>query len=76
MHEEDGSLHLTLAPHDAKTVIERGWGERQGLSGVLLPRSYLMVYAPRSGENEEEEIKVVESIIRASVRFMLEQQKV
>jgi hypothetical protein len=30
-----------------------------------------MVYAPRQGEGEEEEVKIVEGIIKAGVKFML-----
>jgi hypothetical protein len=71
LHPLDGSMHLSVAPKDAKLVIERGWGERFGLSGTLLPCTYVMVYAPRSGPDEEAEMKVVENIIKAAVKFML-----
>ncbi|KAE8445355.1 hypothetical protein EG329_013477 [Mollisiaceae sp. DMI_Dod_QoI] len=71
VHESDGSMHVSIAPKDAKLVIERGWGERFGLSGSVLPVTYTMIYAPRPGEEEEEEMKIVERIIRAGVKFML-----
>lgn len=70
LHESEGSLHVCLSPPDAKLVIERGWGERFGLSGSIVPVTYIMVYAPRQGEGEEE-VKIVEGIIRAGVKFML-----
>lgn len=60
-------MHVSISPKDAKLVIEKGWGERFGLSGTILPVTYTMVYAPR----DEEEIKVVERIVRAGVKFML-----
>lgn len=56
-----------LAPRDARLVIERGWGERFGLSGTVMPSWYVMVYAPRS----EAEMSVVEGILRAAARFMI-----
>jgi len=60
-------MHVSISPKDAKLVIEKGWGERFGLSGTILPVTYTMVYAPR----DEEEMKVVERIVRAGVNFML-----
>lgn len=71
MHPLDGSVHLSLAPRDAKLVIERGWGERFGLSGSLLPVTYIMVYAPRQGEREAGETEIVEKIVTAGMKFML-----
>ena len=51
-------------------VIERGWGERHPLSGISrhvpLPKEYLMIYAPR----DEEELAVLELIIKASIGYM------
>ncbi|KAM0435159.1 hypothetical protein ACHAPT_003249 [Fusarium lateritium] len=67
MHGSDGSLHLNLAPKDAKLVLERGWGQRHPLSGRMLYTGLVMIYAPRG----EEELEVVERITKASVRFML-----
>ncbi|KDQ57265.1 hypothetical protein JAAARDRAFT_35892 [Jaapia argillacea MUCL 33604] len=64
----DYSLHLILAPQDCKLVIERGWGERHPLSGVLkaLPSQYLMVYAPR----DDAELDAVEAIVKAAIGYM------
>lgn len=71
LHESDGgSMHVSMSPKDAKLVIEKGWGERFGLSGTFLPITYTMVYAPR----DEEEMKVVERIVRAGVKFMLDEK--
>ncbi|KAM5373466.1 hypothetical protein ACJZ2D_006960 [Fusarium nematophilum] len=67
MHESDGSMHVNLAPKDAKLVLERGWGERHPLSGRGLYVGMVMVYAPRG----EAELEVVKGITRAAVRFMV-----
>ncbi|KAF5654560.1 hypothetical protein FHETE_11287 [Fusarium heterosporum] len=67
MHGSDGSMHVNLAPKDAKLVLERGWGQRHPLSGTILYLGNVMVYAPRS----EEELEVVKSITRAGARFMV-----
>ncbi|KAF4996802.1 hypothetical protein FGRMN_4278 [Fusarium graminum] len=67
MHGSDGSMHVNLAPKDAKLVLERGWGQRHPLSGTILYLGNVMVYAPRN----EEELEVVESITRAGARFMV-----
>lgn len=74
IHTSDGSMHVSVSPKDAKMVIERGWGERFRLSGSILPVSYTLIYAPRAGPDEDEEIKVVEAIIRAGTKFMLGQE--
>ncbi|RFU34230.1 hypothetical protein B7463_g2185, partial [Scytalidium lignicola] len=65
IHDADGSLHVSLAPKDAKLVIERGWGQRHSLVRMFHP-GYMMIYGPRN----EEEIAVVEKIIDAGARFM------
>jgi hypothetical protein len=64
-------MHISLSPLDAKLIIEKGWGERFGLSGTIVPVTYVMIYAPRLGDKEEEDCKVVERILRAGMRFML-----
>ncbi|KIN07776.1 hypothetical protein OIDMADRAFT_174695 [Oidiodendron maius Zn] len=74
LHPLDGSLHVSLAPRDAKLVIEKGWGERFGLSGTVLPVTYIMVYAPRPGAAEEREAEIVERILTAGMKFMLGEQ--
>jgi len=68
-------MHVSLSPVDAKLVIERGWGQRFGLSGTVLPVTYVMVYAPRQGEEEEGDLNVVERIVGAAVKFMLGEEK-
>ncbi|KAL2826711.1 hypothetical protein BDW59DRAFT_171786 [Aspergillus cavernicola] len=74
----DHSVHVTLAPADCKRVIEAGWGQRFPLSGStvfrnlsfgrmsVLPLEYVLIYAPR----DEEEIRIVMGIIKASVRYV------
>ena len=48
-------------------MIERGWGERHPISGVIvLPKEYLMIYAPLT----EEDVRIVGRILRASVGYM------
>ena len=62
MHGSEGSMHLTLHPQDAATVIECGWGERHPLAGRWLLEGFVMVYAPVS----EEELRCVMEIVRAA----------
>lgn len=64
-HRPQGSMHLLLNPLDARTVIERGWGELHGLSGMLVPASYALLYAPRT----EDELDAVRSILRATLEW-------
>ncbi|KAI1806588.1 hypothetical protein F4811DRAFT_135938 [Daldinia bambusicola] len=69
----EGSVHVTVSPADAKTVIEGGWGERHRLAGVFGTRGmvawgYVMVYAPR----DEEEFAVFKEIILAGARYVSE----
>ncbi|KAL5526932.1 hypothetical protein ACEPAF_8659 [Sanghuangporus sanghuang] len=64
---KDYSLHVTLAPQDCRLVIERGWGERHPMSGVIkLPKEYLMIYSPLT----EDDVRLVGLILRASVGYM------
>ena len=60
-----------LSAADAKVVLEKGWGERHGLSGrgVGVPLGYVMVFAPRSVEEVEE---VIGMVARAAARYGLE----
>lgn len=74
LHPLEGSMHVSLAPRDALLVIERGWGERFGLSGSLLPVTYILVYAPRPGDREAKEAEIVERILTAGTKFMLGEQ--
>jgi hypothetical protein len=64
--EAEGSSHVKLSLADAKEVSEKGWGERHGLSGKMLPWGYVMIYAPR----DEEEVKIMSKFFRASIAFM------
>ncbi|KAF9889706.1 hypothetical protein FE257_007012 [Aspergillus nanangensis] len=69
-HPSDGSMHLTLHPADVRVVLEMGWGERHPLAREKwwlgkrsVPAGFVMVYAPRDGE----ELAVVMQVIRAAV---------
>jgi len=63
---DDGSLHLVLSPTEVDQVIENGWAERHPLAGRFgLPENIVMVYGPR----DEEELRVVEELVRASHAF-------
>ncbi|KAJ4343136.1 hypothetical protein N0V95_006751 [Ascochyta clinopodiicola] len=67
-HPSDGSLHLTLHPADAKTMVENGWGERHPLARGgwfrrFVPREFVLIYAPRS----ETELDAVMQIVAASI---------
>lgn len=64
VHPSENSLHVYMAPRDAKAVIEAGWG-RSFSAPWLAPPSWIMVYAPR----DEKEVAVVETIVRAAVDF-------
>ncbi len=66
----EGSCHAVLSAADAKLVLEKGWGERHGLSGRALgfPLGYIMIFAPRSVR----EVKIVGMIARAAARYGLE----
>lgn len=67
-HTTEGSSHALLSPADAKLVIQRGWGERHGLSGKLrIPLSFVMIFAPRN----DTEVQIVERIVRAAAQYGL-----
>ena len=69
VHPSDGgSMHVTLCPGDMEVVIKAGWGERHPLARGgwferFVPEGFVLVYAPRS----EEEVEVVMRIIEAAV---------
>ncbi|RMZ02338.1 hypothetical protein D0860_07246 [Hortaea werneckii] len=70
-HPSDGSLHLTLHPADARTVLEAGWGERHpiargGWFERFVPGGFIMCYAPR----DEREVETVLMIVRAAAWFV------
>ena len=68
IHTTEGSLHALISPTDAKLVIERGWGERHGLSGKLgIPLNFIMIFASRN----EMEVEIIERIIWAAARYGL-----
>ena len=66
----EGSSHAVLSAADAKLVLDRGWGERHGVSGRALgfPLGYVMIFAPRSMQ----EVATVGMIARAVARYGLE----
>ncbi|KIW13061.1 hypothetical protein PV08_08248 [Exophiala spinifera] len=74
----DGSIHCTLHPHDVKTVIEKGWGERHPLSTRLaywptrvfcdIPAaptadSRVVLYAPRN----QSDLDAISQVVCAAV---------
>ncbi|KAK3686668.1 hypothetical protein LTR37_019599 [Vermiconidia calcicola] len=67
VHPAENSLHVWLSGPDAKTVVEKGWGERFPLSAMgLCHPSLVMVYAPRSAED----VDVIEEIVKAGVGYL------
>lgn len=69
VHPADGSMHMILSHSDARTVVERGWGERHGLAGrrLGLPATYTLIYAPR----DERDLPIVSRILDAAIAYML-----
>lgn len=68
VHPSDGSMHMILGASDAKAVIDRGWGERHPLAGVLpgLPDTYLLIYPPRTPA----ELRVAARILEGAISHM------
>ncbi|KAJ7644850.1 hypothetical protein FB45DRAFT_824988 [Roridomyces roridus] len=70
MHDyHDYTCHLALAAQDGRQVIQKGWGQRHPLAGPGMPgppNEWTFLYAPRN-----EEMRVVEKIIEASVGYMI-----
>lgn len=70
----DGSVHLYVAPGDAKIAIERGWAERHRLAtpqdskmfGITIASTYLLFSGPR----DDEEMNVMKTFLEAGLRFM------
>lgn len=61
-----GSLHLMLPGVEAQTVVAAGWGEDHYLvTQGQFPAGLLLVFSPRN----EEELEVVQSIVRRSYDF-------
>ncbi|KAI0976984.1 hypothetical protein F4678DRAFT_130768 [Xylaria arbuscula] len=57
VHDE-GSTHVCASLIDAAEIVRKGWGERHRLSGVkrIVPWGYVLVYAPREGNEEDWEV--------------------
>jgi hypothetical protein len=62
----DASLHLMLPSSLAEEAIDSGWAELHPVARLgLIPRTAVMVYAPR----DDAELEVVERLVRASHLF-------
>lgn len=62
---QDASLHLTLPPNLVEAAIEAGWAELHPVARRgLIPRTTVMVYAPRN----RDELEVVYGLVLASYR--------
>ncbi len=75
------SAHVVLSPRDAGKVLDAGWGQLHPLAGVkvlkrmagvMLPRAYVMLYAPRN----DEELTTLLGIVKASIGFMTDSRDV
>ncbi|KAJ4381709.1 hypothetical protein N0V86_003073 [Didymella sp. IMI 355093] len=62
VHPKENSLHVYVSPKDARTIIDRGWGQRFPVTW-LAPPSWIMAYAPR----DERELEVIKEIVRAAI---------
>ena len=73
----DLSIHMYLSEPDARTVIDKGWGERHRLARrapwyywktfpLGVAPTYVLVYGPR----DDDEFEVVKRLLKASVGFM------
>jgi hypothetical protein len=62
----DFSLHLALPEHEAQRAVDAGWAEWHPLAAAgRVPKTIVMVYAPRDAE----ELETVWSLLQASHRF-------
>jgi Family of unknown function (DUF5519) len=62
----DQSLHMMLPLELVQRVVTAGWGEPHPVAAMgLIPRTAVMVYAPR----DEAELGVVASLVEAAHRF-------
>ncbi|KAK6382955.1 hypothetical protein LTS17_003625 [Exophiala oligosperma] len=80
----DASMHLYFSPADAKEIIEKGWAERHRCARTApwwlggrkyswkIGDTFLIVYAPRN----EEELEILQTLLRASARFMTGEETV
>ncbi|EJT98685.1 hypothetical protein DACRYDRAFT_24277 [Dacryopinax primogenitus] len=75
VHGGESSLHLLLAPLDAALAIERGWAVRFSLAGCVGPwghaRGRVLAYAPR----DEQEVKVIMSLVQAGFDYLTDVPK-
>ncbi|EXJ93398.1 hypothetical protein A1O1_01790 [Capronia coronata CBS 617.96] len=63
-HPSELSFHVWLSEADAKTVVEKGWGQRFPMASV--DKGWTMVYAPRTMP----EVDVVERIVKAGIAWV------
>lgn len=65
IHPSDGSMHLTLRPADAATVVDRCWGEYHPLAGIALglPETYMLIYPPQTTD----ELHEIDRIVTAAI---------
>ena len=70
VHHPQGSLHVHLAPADARVVYERGWGEPHALAflGLAVPRTWMFIYFPR----DRDELEVVAKIVATALDWACE----
>ncbi|HSA82541.1 MAG TPA: luciferase family protein [Geminicoccaceae bacterium] len=62
----DGSMHMMLPPDAVEELLAKGWGEPHPMARRgLIPRTAVMVYAPRDAA----EVETVLEILAASYRF-------
>ena len=64
VHHE-GSAHTILSLADAEAAVRQGWAQRHKLSGVTLPLSYVLIYAPR----DDDEVQIWRRFVGAAVGF-------
>lgn len=65
-HPDSGSMHVKLAPEDAKAVVEAGWGEDHYLvTQGHYPPGLIMVFSPRDAT----ELETVKAIVASSYAF-------
>lgn len=63
-HPSEWSFHVWLSEADAKTVVEKGWGQRFPMASV--DKGWVMVYAPRT----HPEVDVVKRIVTAAISWV------
>ncbi|EXJ91880.1 hypothetical protein A1O3_00430 [Capronia epimyces CBS 606.96] len=63
-HPAELSFHVWVSEADAKTIVEKKWGQRFPLPGV--DKGWVMLYTPRTAA----EVDVVERIVRAAIAWV------